>query len=60
VETRFKLMTPCSDTMINYQLFQKVKLLENGEFNHLPIMQSDVMKREVLRVYVIGVKLKYY
>jgi hypothetical protein len=53
-------MTPCSDTMINYQLFQKVKLLENGEFNHLPIMQSDVMKREVLRVYVIGVKLKYY
>ena len=27
----------CSDTMLNYWLSQKVKLLENGEFNHLTI-----------------------
>ena len=29
----------CSDTMLNYRLSQKLKLklLENGEFNHLTI-----------------------
>ena len=30
-------MTSCSDTMLNYRLFQKFKLLGNGEFNHLTI-----------------------
>ena len=27
----------CSDTMLNYRLSQKLKLLENCEFNHLTI-----------------------
>ena len=27
----------CSDTMLNYQLSKKFKLLENCEFNHLTI-----------------------
>ena len=36
-KTRIKLRTSCSNTMLNYQLSQKLKLLGNGEFNHLTI-----------------------
>ena len=38
VEARFKLKTTCSDTMIYYRLSQRLKLLGNGEFNHLTII----------------------
>ena len=36
-ETRIKLRTSYSDIMLNYQLFQKVKLLGYGKFNYLTI-----------------------
>ena len=35
MESRFELGTTCSDTMRNYRLSQKLKLLGYGEFNHL-------------------------
>ena len=35
VESGFELGITCSDTMRNYQLSQKLKLLGYGEFNHL-------------------------
>ena len=35
IESKFELEITCSDTMRNYQLFQKFKLLGYGEFNHL-------------------------
>jgi hypothetical protein len=38
VETMFELRITCSDIMINYQLSQKLKLIRNGEFNHLIII----------------------
>ena len=34
METGIKLKTSYSDTMINYQLSQELKLLGNCEFNH--------------------------
>ena len=34
VETEFGIRITCYDTMINYHLSQKVKLLEKCEFNH--------------------------
>jgi len=34
VKTQSKLKTTCSETMINYELSQKRKLLGNCEFNH--------------------------
>ena len=37
MEIGFKLKTTYSDTMINYHLSQKFKLLRNCEFNHLTI-----------------------
>lgn len=42
VESRFKLWITYFDTIINYQLFQKFKLLENSEFNHLTIILTMV------------------
>jgi hypothetical protein len=36
-ESRFDPMTFGSDTMLNYQLFQKLKLIGRGKFNHLTI-----------------------
>ena len=36
VKTGIELKTPRSDTMLNYRLFQKFKLLGYGKFNHLP------------------------
>ena len=38
VEIGFELGITCSDTMINYQLFRKLKLLGNDDFNHLTII----------------------
>jgi hypothetical protein len=38
VEIGFELGITCSDTMINYQLFRKLKLLGNDNFNHLTII----------------------
>jgi hypothetical protein len=38
VETGFELGITCSDTVINYRLFQNLKLLRNGEFNYLTII----------------------
>ena len=35
VESGFELGITCSDTMRNYRLSQKLKLLGYGEFNHL-------------------------
>ena len=35
VESSFELGITCSDTMKNYRLSQKLKLLGYGEFNHL-------------------------
>jgi hypothetical protein len=34
-ESKFKLMTSGSNIMLNYHLFQKLKLIRNCEFNHL-------------------------
>ena len=34
-ESGIKLRTSYSDTMLNYRLSQKLKLLEYGKFNHL-------------------------
>ena len=35
VERSFDLKTTHFDTMINYHLSQNLKLLQDGEFNHL-------------------------
>ena len=35
MESGFELGITCSDTMRNYRLSQKLKLLGYGEFNHL-------------------------
>ena len=37
VKPGIELRISCSDTMLNYRLSQKLKLLGNGEFNHLTI-----------------------
>ena len=37
VKPMIELMIFCFDTMLNYRLSQKFKLLGNGEFNHLTI-----------------------
>jgi hypothetical protein len=36
-ESRFDPMTFGSDTILNYQLSQKLKLIGRGKFNHLTI-----------------------
>jgi hypothetical protein len=40
-ESRLDLMTFGSDIMLNYQLFQKVKLIGRDKFNHLTINLTD-------------------
>jgi hypothetical protein len=35
VETEFELMTFGSDIMLNYNLFEKLKLIGRGKFNNL-------------------------
>ena len=37
VKLEIELRISCSDTMLDYRLSQKLKLLGNGEFNHLTI-----------------------
>ena len=39
-----KLRIFYSDIMINYRLSQKLTLLENGEFNHLTIILTIIIK----------------
>ena len=34
MESEIKLKSSCFDTVIIYRLFQKLKLLGNGELNH--------------------------
>ena len=41
METGIELSISCSDTMINYQFSQKLKLLGNSEFNHLIIILTS-------------------
>ena len=36
-----KLKTFCSDTILNYRLFQKLKLLRYDKFNHLRFVCFD-------------------
>ena len=38
IKTGIELGISNSDTMLNYRLFQKFKLLENCEFNYLTII----------------------
>jgi hypothetical protein len=38
MELRFDPMTFGSDTMLNYHLSQKFKLIRRGKFNHLIIL----------------------
>ena len=38
VKTGIKLKISYSNTMLNYQFFQKFKLLRNGKFNRLAII----------------------
>jgi hypothetical protein len=44
VESGFELGITCSDTMRNYRLSQKLKLLGYGEFNHLTNILSFKIK----------------
>jgi hypothetical protein len=46
VESEFKLEITCSDTMINYQFSQKLKLLGNDEVNHLTIILTHTSCRK--------------
>lgn len=48
VNTRIEFRVSCSDTMINYRLSQKLKLLRNDEFNHLNIVLTGVKGREAI------------
>ena len=38
MKTGIKFRISCSDTILNYRLSQKLKLLGNNEFNHLTII----------------------
>ena len=42
IEIKLKIFY--SDTMINYRLSQKLTLLGNGEFNHLTIILTIIIK----------------
>ena len=46
VKLGIELRIPCSDTMLNYWLSQKLKLLGNGEFNHLTISLTNIMEKK--------------
>ena len=47
VKLEIELRISCSDTMLNYRLSQKLKLLGNGEFNHLTISLTSLFKQIV-------------
>lgn len=42
MDSEFELKITCFDTMINYHLFQKLKLLEICDFNHLTIIYQNI------------------
>ena len=42
MKTGIELKISCPDTMLNYRLFQKLKLSRNGEFNHLTIILTYI------------------
>ena len=44
MKTGIELRISCFDTMLNYRLSQKLKLLGNGEFNHLTIILTILNK----------------
>ena len=48
VKTGIKLRIFCSDTILNYRLSHKFKLLGNGEFNHLTISLTCMRQPECL------------
>ena len=41
--TGIELKISCSDTMLNYRLSRKLKLLRNGELNHLTISLTQAI-----------------
>ena len=47
VKLEIELRISCSDTMLNYRLSQKLKLLGNCEFNHLTISLTSLFKQIV-------------
>ena len=54
VEIGFKLKITCFDTIINYHLFQKFKLLGNGEFKYLAIiLKNKIVVASSLIFYVL-------
>ena len=54
--TGIELKISCSDTMLNYRLSQKFKLLENSEFNHLTISLTTGMKVNVEKNEIVPVR----
>ena len=48
VKTIIELRISYSDTMLNYWFSQKFKLLGNGEFNHLIIIQTYYVKLSIV------------
>ena len=48
MKTGIKLRISCSDTMLNYRLSQKLKLLGNDEFNHLTISLTCMRRPKCL------------
>ena len=46
MESKLKLEITYSDTMINYQFSQKLKLLGNDEVNHLIIILTHISCRK--------------
>ena len=55
VKPGIELKIFCSDTILNYQLSQKFKLLGNDEFNHLTIiLTAFFFKSSVNTVYMVA------
>ena len=60
-ESKFNLMTFGSDTMINYHLSQKLKLIGRGKFNHLTITLT-LLKLNLVEILscVVSIFSDYY
>ena len=56
VKSGTELNISCFDIMINYRLFQKFKLLENCEFNHLSMSLTAmiVFQMRIIRWYTVS------
>ena len=52
VDTRIEIRIFWFDTMMNYQLFQNVKLLENCKFNNLTIILITTLQKNVYKKYM--------